>query len=657
MAVFDGVHDHIRELLLAVAAFAINAELKHVRAGACRPQLHAELLAELVVLAPHRQPFLQELLRHFGLHEMLVLRGALAHGLGGRRAPRGGGQRGVAARPADQGLRRAVRRLDQAQLALQAGQRQHAVLFEGGGELLGGDAVDLVSAVGHEVEDEAHLGELFGEGPHLVVAHPGGVPVERRGEVVGQHLVGELRMDRVGELPGIGEIRGLRLHPEQIGERRSSQRLGDRVRDAAAELVVTFGRPRPLAVPSGVGAQLPRLLPGVIKWRAFGELPPLRGAHVGRFALVLAEFEQLRHGRAVGLQPGVCLPGSDKARLDIVEQCVKRLLAIFLPRGGRLGDRAKDALALQPWRCRGVLAFGQRVEEMPVELFDSQLVEAAQHRQEAGFVGGNLQVGDTEQERLVAFVGSAVDEVGRLGVRARDDDAGHPHHVELEAGGVEALDLFVRRHQHLAALVAALLRARALVLDVVARHAHLDEAADQVAYVRIAAVAGVGVGDDERAVVGSRGRGALRFCHAQSQVLLIAVRCEQGAHKAGRLVRHLAQGVAREIGSRILADGALRRRRPAAQVDPLDAHPLHRHGLPRRVWAEGGDALALGEELTQPVVESGRRFSGNDVVRGDRAALLDDLAGTVKADDPVEARTVEVSLRCRDVLLERVGGL
>ena len=47
MAGFDGVHDHIRELLLAVAAFAINAELKHVRAGACRPQLHAELLAEL----------------------------------------------------------------------------------------------------------------------------------------------------------------------------------------------------------------------------------------------------------------------------------------------------------------------------------------------------------------------------------------------------------------------------------------------------------------------------------------------------------------------------------------------------------------------------------------------------------------------------------
>ena len=121
---------------------------------------------------------------------------------------------------------------------------------------------------------------------------------------------------------------------------------------------------------------------------------------------------------------------------------------------------------------------------MPVELLDARLVEAAHHRQEAGLVRGNLEVGGAEQERLVALVGAAVDQVGGLGVGARDDDAGHPHDVELEAGGVEALDLLVRRDQHLAALMAALLGARALVLDVVAGHAGLDEPADQVAHVR-----------------------------------------------------------------------------------------------------------------------------------------------------------------------------
>ena len=44
------------------------------------------------------------------------------------------------------------------------------------------------------------------------------------------------------------------------------------------------------------------------------------------------------------------------------------------------------------------------------------------------------------------------------------------------------------------------------------------------------------------------------------------------------------------------------------------------------------------------------------VIGGDRAALLDDLAGGVEADDPVEARTVEVSLRGGDVPLERCAG-
>ena len=94
---------------------------------------------------------------------MLVLGRALPHRLGGRGAARGCRERGIAARSADEGLRRAVGRLDQAHLALQASQRQHAVLFERGRELLGGDAVDLVPAVGDEVEDEAQLTEFLGE--------------------------------------------------------------------------------------------------------------------------------------------------------------------------------------------------------------------------------------------------------------------------------------------------------------------------------------------------------------------------------------------------------------------------------------------------------------------------------------------------------------
>ena len=93
---------------------------------------------------------------------------------------------------------------------------------------------------------------------------------------------------------------------------------------------------------------------------------------------------------------------------------------------------------------------------------------------------------------------------------------GHAHDVELEARGVEPLDLLVLGHEHLAALVAALLGARLLVLDVVAGHADLDEAADQVAHVGVAAVAGVGVGDDERAEVDLRRGLALRLGHPRA---------------------------------------------------------------------------------------------------------------------------------------------
>ena len=85
---------------------------------------------------------------------------------------------------------------------------------------------------------------------------------------------------------------------------------------------------------------------------------------------------------------------------------------------------------------------------------------------------------------MVPLVAAVVEEVRGLGVGAGHDDAWHAHDVELEARGVEALDLLVNADEHLAALVAALLGAGALVLYVVAGDADLDEPADEVAHVR-----------------------------------------------------------------------------------------------------------------------------------------------------------------------------
>ena len=135
-------------------------------------------------------------------------------------------------------------------------------------------------------------------------------------------------------------------------------------------------------------------------------------------------------------------------------------------------------------------------------------MQAAQDREERDLEARQVDVGRAEDERLIALVAAAVEQRRRLGVGARDDDPRHLHDVELEARGAQALDLLVVGDEDLAALVAALLHARLLILDVIAGDADLDEAADEVAHVGVAAVTGVGVGDDEGPEVD--GRVALR---------------------------------------------------------------------------------------------------------------------------------------------------
>src|SRR5664279_2408669 len=107
-------------------------------------------------------------------------------------------------------------------------------------------------------------------------------------------------------------------------------------------------------------------------------------------------------------------------------------------------------------------------------------MELSLESEEYGLVSRYLQVGDAQDERLVALVRTSVQQAGRFGVGARHDDSGHPHDVELQSRGIEALDLIVLRHQHFAALVTALLYARLLVLDVVTGHPDFHESADQV---------------------------------------------------------------------------------------------------------------------------------------------------------------------------------
>ena len=99
-------------------------------------------------------------------------------------------------------------------------------------------------------------------------------------------------------------------------------------------------------------------------------------------------------------------------------------------------------------------------------------------------------------ERLVALVDVGGQQRRRLGVGARDEHGRHAADVGREPRGDELVDGFLRRHQHLAAHVAALLGARELVLEMHARGARFDHRLHELERVQHAAEARFGVGDD-----------------------------------------------------------------------------------------------------------------------------------------------------------------
>jgi len=164
----NGREDHVGQFLVGRAA---DAEFQQFGAAGVRAQRGAQRPGHAVVLGPGREPAGEQFRRHLDLNKVLGLRRTLAHRFGGGRQARSGHQRCVGSGSTDQGLRGAVGRLHEAELPLEPGQGKHAVLAEGCGEFLRSQAVDLVSAIGDEVEHETHLPELGRELAHVVLAH------------------------------------------------------------------------------------------------------------------------------------------------------------------------------------------------------------------------------------------------------------------------------------------------------------------------------------------------------------------------------------------------------------------------------------------------------------------------------------------------------
>ncbi len=223
--------------------------------------------------------------------------------------------------------------------------------------------------------------------------------------------------------------------------------------------------------------------------RAACEAAPLLERHLELLALADPELEDVRDGLAVRLEARFCLPDLRVSGVDRVEQ-----RSIEIPAAASratLGiplDQRHEPDPDQPGRGLPQLGLRDREQEVAADVVQPEVVQGLQDRQEAHPVARQIRIRGPQDERLIPLVGAIVEERRGLGVGPGDDDARDPHDVELQARRVEPLVLLVLADEDLAGLVAALLGAGLLVLDVVAGHPDLDESADQVPDVRVAAV-------------------------------------------------------------------------------------------------------------------------------------------------------------------------
>ena len=202
-------------------------------------------------------------------------------------------------------------------------------------------------------------------------------------------------------------------------------------------------------------------------------------------------------------------------------------------------------------------------------------------------LGGSL-AGD---ELAVALVDVARQQRRRERVGARDEHRRHVEDVRREPGGDERADELARRHEHLAAEVAALLLRRELILEVDAGGAGLDERLHELERVQRPAEAGLGVGDDRREPV--------RAVLPLGGVDLVGA--EERAVEALHERRGAVRRVEALVGVRVTGEVRVGRDLPAREVDRLQAGLDHLHGLRAGHRAERGDVVLGVQELPEPL--------------------------------------------------------
>ena len=226
------------------------------------------------------------------------------------------------------------------------------------------------------------------------------------------------------------------------------------------------------------------------------------------------------------------------------------------------------------------------------------------------------------EERPVALVDVAGDELGAFRIGAGDEDGRNPADVGGEPRGVEVADRGLGRDQHLAAEVAALLFGRELVLEVNAGDACFDIGLHDLEAVERAAEAGLRVGDDRREPV------ALRSAFRMLDLVGALERAVDLLRQLGTRVRRIK----RLVGIHRAGGVGVGRRLPARQIDRLQAGADHLHRLVAAQRAERADGLVLLQQFPQLK----RAAASERVLDRERAAQAQHVVGAVRTLDPVE---------------------
>ena len=274
-------------------------------------------------------------------------------------------------------------------------------------------------------------------------------PVERRAEVVHQLLSRELLADLTGKASGHADMRVAGLNPEEIGVRsKVDGTLGGRGLTGLVVVVALTG-PGDVHGPEDWGLRI-----------LIRESATLRDGPVSVLTGLGLVF--LAGGFRGALLDEVLVDGY---RVLVRKQKLNGLVLTLIERHERV--------LLHPLQLKCINLRTGSTREFHVLEGLGQRFGLLRH---------------TEDELVVPDIDVVAQKLSALGVRSRDKQVLGAHHVPLEPGGDESVDVLGHGHEDLASKVTALLAAMELVFKVNSSSAVLREKLCQLEHSRQAAV-------------------------------------------------------------------------------------------------------------------------------------------------------------------------